>query len=119
MKVLYTGGREFGRYSDEAEMVFRSLEELGDDTVIIQGGASGLDRAAANIARQLGFKSIVTFPAQWKKYGRSAGIRRNMEMLDTTKPDIVYAFPGGTGTAHMVAYARRQGVPVRFFPRPI
>jgi ABC-type sugar transport system substrate-binding protein len=33
-------------------------------------------------------------------------------MLDEGKPDIVVAFPGGTGTADMVRRARKAGVVV-------
>ena len=33
-------------------------------------------------------------------------------MLDKGKPDLVVAFPGGIGTADMVAKARGAGIPV-------
>lgn len=34
------------------------------------------------------------------------------KMLDEGKPDLVVAFPGGPGTAHMVRIARAAGVRV-------
>jgi len=52
-----------------------------------------------------------TYPADWDKHGKAAGPIRNQEMLDQ-HPDFVLAFPGGNGTADMVARARRAGVPV-------
>jgi predicted Rossmann-fold nucleotide-binding protein len=33
-------------------------------------------------------------------------------MLTKGKPDIVIAFPGGSGTADMICQARKAGVPV-------
>jgi hypothetical protein len=33
-------------------------------------------------------------------------------MVDDGKPDVVIAFPGGSGTADMVDYARYRNVPV-------
>lgn len=52
------------------------------------------------------------FPAKWKMYGRSAGAIRNAVMLSEFQPDIVVAFPGGRGTAHMVRIARAAGIDV-------
>jgi UDP-N-acetylmuramoylalanine-D-glutamate ligase len=34
-------------------------------------------------------------------------------MLRDGRPELVVAFPGGKGTAHMVKLARAAGVPVR------
>lgn len=51
------------------------------------------------------------FPAKWSTYGNAAGPIRNQEMVDT-KPDIVVAFPGGTGTADAVRRARSAGIEV-------
>lgn len=53
-------------------------------------------------------KCIIT-----QKYGKSAGPIRNQTMLDDGKPDLVLAFPGGRGTADMVAKAEKHGIPVR------
>ena len=47
----------------------------------------------------------------WTRYGNSAGPIRNCEML-LQAPDLVVAFKGGKGTAHMVAVARKKGVKV-------
>jgi hypothetical protein len=33
-------------------------------------------------------------------------------MLDVGKPDLVIAFPGGNGTAHMVGIAKAAGITV-------
>jgi hypothetical protein len=57
------------------------------------------------------------FPANWKKHGRAAGPMRNQQMLDEGKPDLVIAFPGGSGTADMVRRAKAAGVPVETVPR--
>lgn len=50
--------------------------------------------------------------AEWDRLGRKAGPIRNQRMLDEGKPALVIAFPGGTGTAGMVAIARKGRVPV-------
>ena len=43
--------------------------------------------------------------------GHCGGPKRNQMMLDQ-KPDIVLAFPGGRGTADMIARAEQAGVEV-------
>ena len=52
------------------------------------------------------------FPADWNSYGKAAGPIRNKQMLDEGKPDVVIAFPGGTGTANMIMQATKAGVKV-------
>lgn len=50
--------------------------------------------------------------AEWNKYGKQAGILRNQAMIDLHSPTLIVAFPGGTGTADMIARARKAGIPV-------
>jgi UDP-N-acetylmuramoylalanine-D-glutamate ligase len=54
----------------------------------------------------------VKAPADCETHGRSADPIRNRRTLDEGKPDLVVAFPGGRGTAHMVSQARAAGVRV-------
>ena len=48
-------------------------------------------------------------PARFKLSGRRAGPDRNARMLKTN-PDLVLAFPGGTGTADMMGKADDAGI---------
>jgi hypothetical protein len=50
--------------------------------------------------------------AEWESLGRKAGPIRNQRMLTEGKPALVVAFPGGKGTANMVAQARATNVRV-------
>ena len=77
---------------------------------IIHGGAKGADSMSGKWGNDMGF-DVHIFPANWDKYGKSAGFKRNQQMLDT-KPDGVIAFPGGKGTAHTVREAKRMGITV-------
>lgn len=78
---------------------------------IIVGSANGVDSQAHFWA--LEHERIVTvMPARWRTYGRAAGPIRNESMAAFCKPDAVLAFPGGAGTASMVAVAQREGITV-------
>lgn len=116
MLVMVTGGRAY----DNPEVVFAALDTLYADpdldyVCVIQGGARGADRWARDWCR-LNRIGCRTFKADWDRYGRRAGILRNCEMLDFGPPDLVLAFPGGSGTRHAVDEAKRRNIPVILVP---
>ena len=108
MILAITGGRS---YADEAHVrrVLSSLDPRPE--LVIHGGATGADALADRVAREFGI-TVRVFPAEWTRYGRSAGPRRNSEIL-AFGPDLVIAFPGDRGTADMVRRARAAGIEVR------
>lgn len=110
VRVLVCGGRD---YVDRGR-VFSVLDKLGlprGRTLLIEGGASGADRLARRWAQSRGVQTV-TYDANWKFLGRSAGHVRNSAMLKHGRPTLVVAFPGGDGTADMVAKARAASVDV-------
>lgn len=109
-RVLVCGGRDF---TDRVK-VFRTLDALcPQPTLIIHGAARGADRLASQWAASRGVAQL-SMPADWDRYGRSAGYRRNAEMLSIGQPHLVVAFPGGPGTRMMSDIARKAGVEVIF-----
>jgi hypothetical protein len=118
MKVLVCGGRHYGNVSHVSGMLSK-LHRLHGLRAVIQGGANGADRIA-RIWAEHNHVDWITFEADWAKHGRAAGPKRNQEMLDESKPDLVLAFPGGRGTADMIRRAREAGVAVEICePRTI
>lgn len=108
MRVLVCGGRTF----NDAALLTRTLDMLNENdeiTCIIEGDARGADRLAGSWALVTGIEREV-YPAKWDVYGKSAGYKRNMQMLVEGKPDLVVAFEGGKGTAMMVDIARNADV---------
>lgn len=114
MKLLVCGGRTYGQRVGESDTLDRALSAFAsghDVTLVVHGAARGADSLAGEWARLHGV-DVVEYPAEWNKYGRSAGFKRNKQMLDAESPDWVIAFPGGTGTNMMVNLALQAGVPV-------
>lgn len=115
LKIIVCGGRD---YSDKV-FLFDALDHILEkhpDFFLVSGNARGADTLAIEwaIARKAPYRG---FPAKWKIHGKSAGYKRNQEMLDYIDPDKngdggVIAFSGGRGTAMMVDIALRQNVPV-------
>lgn len=110
LQVLVCGGRNY--YSTA---VWKALDELKAATTaeltIIQGGGDGADQMAREWCQNTGCH-LINEPANWAAYGKAAGPIRNQKMLDDHKPDVVIAFPGGTGTRDMVERARKADVTV-------
>lgn len=137
--VCVTGGREF----DDRDAVYRVLHFLkqmdGDELRLIHGGARGADTLADEVAVELGITKRI-YNADWtgecqdrcrpdhrrpREGGGTicpaAGNYRNEKMADILDrwrhqghSVQVLAFPGGNGTAHMVAYCEQIGVPVSY-----
>lgn len=111
MKVLVCGGRDWSDADGAYRILDRLSQEWGPDVTIIEGDARGADRIAGYWARKRGHTNV-KFRADWDAHGKRAGILRNERMLREGQPQIVVAFPGGRGTAHMVSIARAAGVEV-------
>ena len=105
--VLVCGGRDF---TNEG-LLTQVLDEVSPQR-IISGMARGADLMAYNYATRRGIPCD-EYPADWNKYGKSAGYIRNKQMLEQGRPDLVVAFPGGKGTSMMVDIAKQAGVEVK------
>jgi hypothetical protein len=108
---LICGGRDFA----DQEMFDGAMSQLidlrGMPGRIVHGAASGADTLASKWGHRHALQ-VVAMRADWEKHGKAAGPIRNQEMLDLHRPDFVIAFPGGRGTADMVARARKASVEV-------
>lgn len=90
----------------------KELLEIWID-VLIEGEAPGADTLSREYADRCKIP-VEPYPAKWRLHGRKkAGPIRNGQMLVEGKPDLVVAFPGGTGTANMMRQARAAGVEVK------
>jgi len=111
MKVIICGSR----YWTNVDLVIDRLMDLPEDTVIIHGNCKGADMLAAALALSLELK-VIAYPADWKRYGDSAGPKRNEQMLKEN-PDLIIAFHNNLrrkskGTKDMVLLALDAGIPV-------
>lgn len=112
MKIVFTGGRDYDDYDKVSWFLYTLDRENNYQIEMVVGDARGFDRCVREYCGySLDHPNV--FRADWKTHGRRAGPIRNYEMLDTTKPDLVIAFPGGRGTADCVRQARKLGIPVR------
>lgn len=114
IRVMVTGSRVW----EDAYAIYDDLNVLranhGPSNVTLIHGANGAaDFMADGFGQVFGF-NVERFPADWKTYGKGAGMRRNREMLDT-RPDLVLAYPLGRspGTRGAMAEASKRGIIVQ------
>jgi hypothetical protein len=76
--------------------------------LIVSGGAHGADAMAERYAFDCGFK-FMSILAEWDVYGKSAGMRRNTQIVECA--DLVVAFWDGEsrGTADSIEKAQIMG----------
>lgn len=77
-KCLVVGSRTITDYN----LIKKHLDFLlqgKDDVEIVSGGANGVDKLAKRYAAEHNLK-YRECPALWRKYGRSAGYKRNVHM---------------------------------------
>jgi hypothetical protein len=116
MVLLITGSRS-GVSPKYVRRVLRRMVCPGRDTVLV-GGAAGVDSVAEAWCRRRGV-AVRVLPAAWSRWGRRAGLVRNLEMVRAAGPVAVcLAFPrrvGSRGTWHCVGAARAAGLRVFVF----
>lgn len=112
MRALFCGSRNWKR-REVILLVMKNHLNPGDE--VIHGAATGADRISGQVAQSLGL-TTKEYPANWIEYGKSAGPRRNQQMIDT-HPDILFAFvtPGSIGTWDCIRRAVTAGIPVHIY----
>lgn len=63
-------------------------------------------------AKENGFK-IEYFPAEWNKYGESAGPKRNFEMAKSCDYVICFWDGNSNGTKYMIEFAKKLNKPIK------
>lgn len=108
MIVLVCGGRDF----TDRQLVFDTLDKVRakyPEMCVVHGAAKGADLLAEEWckSRQVMYVGV---PAEWDKYGKAAGMKRNRLMRDVWEPKACIAFPGGVGTRGMIDLMKEVGV---------
>jgi hypothetical protein len=88
VRVAIVGSRTW----TDAAAIRRYIDKLPATATVVSGGAPGVDTMAENAARARGLR-VQVFQANWKRYGRGAGMIRNSEII--ANADIVLAFWDG------------------------
>lgn len=108
MKYLIAGSRNFNNYS----LLLHVLNQYEKPDIIIEGGARGADLLGKRFAEENDI-DCREYKADWNKYGKSAGYRRNAEMVDQLDHgDIAFIFWNGEskGTKHTIDLCNKKNI---------
>lgn len=113
-RVVIAGCRYYQNYEQAKQYIERCLCRLKREhtIIILSGGCTGADKLGERYATEMGL-AVERYTANWEKYGKSAGPRRNEEMA--RQCDYVICFWDGKsrGTRSMIACATALGKPIR------
>tara|TARA_R110000772_G_scaffold265362_1_gene386742 strand:+ start:160 stop:507 length:348 start_codon:yes stop_codon:yes gene_type:complete len=111
MKVIIAGGRDFDDYDKlktSCDFTLNNQEYVD----IVSGMARGADNLGMKYAVEKEY-NIFQYPADWDKYGKSAGYRRNSEMAKDSDALIAFWDGKSRGTKSMIDLAVKNKLKVR------
>ena len=103
MKLLITGSRTI----NDKELIFSELDKFDFD-ILISGGAKGIDQFAEEYA-QIKSIPIEQCKPDYRKYGRTAPIVRNKEMVELCDTVLAIWDKKSKGTKSTIEHAVKLG----------
>ena len=109
MKLAIVGSRAFNNYRLMADKL-SYWEEINYCliTEVVSGGARGADSMGEMFARASNIPCKI-FPAEWDKFGKSAGYKRNIDIVNYCDEVIAFWDGKSKGTKHTIDIATKAG----------
>lgn len=108
MRAIIAGGRDFvPEPKHRSWLNYLAIEY--EITVVLDGGETGADRFGSTWAAGRSLR-VHEYPADWRRYGKRAGMIRNGEMAKNA--DLCILFPGA---ADMERQARANGLKIEIW----
>lgn len=107
MNIGVVGSRTFNNYELLRDNLCYYLYHHEGKHTIVSGGAIGADSLAERFADEFNLEKLI-FKPKWDLYGKSAGFRRNIQIIENS--DIVFAFWDGKskGAQHSINLAKEM-----------
>lgn len=111
MRTIIAGSRDI----TSINIVQKAIKTAGFNmTCVLCGGAAGVDSVGKYYAETNNIP-VEMFPAQWDKFGKAAGFKRNDEMAKSADALIAIWNGSSGGTKHMIETAKRHGLKVSIY----
>lgn len=109
MKLAIIGSRSLGNSQESYNLVYNSICKyfrIEEISLIVSGGADGADYLGAKFAKQCKIPLKEYLP-NWKEYGRSAGFKRNSNIIENCDKVICFHDGFSKGTLNSIDWARK------------
>ena len=111
MKTIIAGSRNITNY----ENLVTSLQQVDFKiSEVVSGGARGVDQMGELYAKENQIP-VKQFKPEWDRFGKRAGILRNIDMGDYAEALVALWDGKSRGTQHMIEYAKKKGLKIKVF----
>lgn len=113
-RVAVAGCRHYEDYCEAKEYIDFCISEIRKKytLIIVSGGCRGADSLGERYAAENGFETEI-YPADWEKYGRAAGPKRNKKIAEISDYIICFWDGKSRGTKSLLSFAEKAGKPVK------
>ena len=106
MKTIIAGSRGI----KDMEIIIKAIEKSGIKiSTVLSGRAKGVDILGELWAMENNIP-VESFLPDWKRFGRGAALKRNIEMINNADALIAIWDGKSKGTAHTIKKARKKGI---------
>lgn len=112
VKLCIESGLDFLGICEDLEIVSGMCKSIKTKTCILPG--KSVDLLAVEWAKEYNIP-VYEFPANWEKYGKSAGFKRNEEMAKYGDALISIWDGKSNGSEHMIEMAEQYNLPLIYF----
>lgn len=111
-KVIIAGSRSFNDYEKLKSFCDSVLINKTEIEIVSGCCIRGADKLGELYAKERNF-CLSLFPADWDKYGKSAGVIRNKDMADYADALIVFWDGVSKGTKNMIKMAEKKNLSIK------
>ena len=113
-RIVVAGCRNYEDYESAKEYIEKCISRIRKiyTLVFLSGGCCGADLLGERFAAENGFL-IERYCADWKKHEKSAGPKRNLQMIKACDDVICFWDGKSRGTASTILYAQELKKPLK------
>lgn len=113
-RVIIAGCRIFTDYDLLCKKCDRMLSQKvkTHKVIVMSAHATAADALGERYAKERGF-ILETYPAEWGKYGKKAGPKRNLRMAEAANAIVAFWDGESRGTKNIIDLANMKGIPVK------
>jgi hypothetical protein len=112
MKIIIAGSRNFTNYQKLKQECDKFLQDYKNIKIVSGAHYKGADKLGEKYASEKKIK-IIKFPANWIKYGKAAGPKRNKQMAIYADAYIAFWDGESKGTKNMIQLAERKKIKIK------
>lgn len=111
-RLVVAGCRDYNDYSVASVEIEKHIKKCDANcsVIIVSGCAEGADKLGERYATEHHL-NIERYPAEWDKYGKSAGPIRNERMAEVADGVLVFWDGKSRGTKNMIENAKKANKP--------